>query len=480
MKKLSVSLIAICIISQLKAQDIAGSWVGSIPAGGISLHIIFNIKKTADTGYSATFDVPEQKAVGIPCSKIYKIKDSVFIEIAIIKGGYKGLWDMHNGMTGTYRQGGGQTGLNLSRVTDAEKTALSTPKVRPQTPKPPFNYYTEDVEYDNADKSLHYGATFTRPNGDGKYPAVIIISGSGTQNRNGAMMGHDFYWVLADYLTKNGIAVLRVDDRGAGKSTLGSDATNATSLSFSYDVETSLNYLESRMDVDKKHLGLIGHSEGGIIAPMVAARRKDVSFIVLWGASAIGGEKISIEQNGYGLRHAGVDSLSADAYMQLHRQILDLLKSSASRENFDQQVGVVYNAWKSKQTPKTLAALGVNNNSILGKDVFATYNGLYDVAWIRFFMSYDPAKDLSMVTCPVLAINGGKDTQVIASENLPVIKSVLTKSGNKDVTTIAIPNLNHFLQTAVTGDISETEKIDETISPVALNIICNWIKLHTK
>jgi pimeloyl-ACP methyl ester carboxylesterase len=480
MKKLLVSIIAICLFGQLNAQDITGSWVGVIPAGGSNLHIIFNIKKTTDDGYSATFDVPEQKAVGIPCSKVYKIKDSVFIEIAIIKGGYKGLWDKHNSLAGTYRQGSGQTGLNLTRVTDAEKANLTTDKVRPQTPKPPFNYYTEDVEYDNADKSIHYGATFTRPNGGGQYPTVIIISGSGTQDRNGAMMGHQFYWVLADYLTKNGIAVLRVDDRGAGKSTMGNNMANATTVDFSYDVEASLNYLESRMDIDKKHLGLIGHSEGGIIAPMVAARRKDVSFIVLWGASAIGGGKISTEQNGYGLRHSGIDSLSADAYMQLHQQLLDLYKSSANREILNQKITGVYNTWKTKQTPKTLTALLVNGNSILGKDVFTVYDGMYDVAWIRFFMSYDPSIDLHKVTCPVLAVNGTKDTQVIANENLPVIQSVLTKSGNKDVTVVSIPNLNHFLQTAVTGDISETEKIDETMSPVALNIICSWIKLHAK
>ena len=480
MKKLLVSVITLFVIGQLKAQDIAGSWAGVVPAGGANLHIIFNIKKTSDDGYSATFDVPEQKAVGIPCSKVYKIKDSVFIEIAIIKGGYKGLWDKHNGMTGTYMQGSGQTGLGLTRVTDAEKANLTTDKVRPQTPKPPFNYHTEDVEYDNADKSVHYGATFTRPNGDGKYPTVIIISGSGTQDRNGTMMGHQFYWVLADYLTKNGIAVLRVDDRGAGRSTIGNDMANATSLTFSYDVETSLNYLESRMDVDKKHLGLIGHSEGGVIAPMVAARRKDVSFIVMWGASAIGGGKISTEQNGYSIRKAGIDSLSANAYMQLHQQILDLLNSSASREIFDQRVAVVYNVWKSKQTPKTLTALLVDNNSILGKDLFAGYNGMYDLAWTRFFMGYNPAIDLSKVTCPVLAVNGTKDTQVLAGENLPFIKSVLNKSGNRNVEIVSIPNLNHFLQTAATGDISEVEKTGETMSPVALNIICSWIKLHDK
>jgi hypothetical protein len=292
MKKLLIGAITLLLVNKIMAQDIAGSWQGLIPAGGANLHLVFNIKKTSDTGYTTTFDSPDQKVFGVACSKTYKIKDSVIIEIAIINGSYKCSWDGKDAFTGVYRQGAAKIALDMKMITDAEKATLSKDPFRPQTPKPPFNYMSDDVEYDNADKSLHYGATFTRPKGEGKYPAVIIISGSGTQDRDGTIFGHKLYWVLADYLTKNGIAVLRVDDRGAGKSSLGKNINAATSLDFSYDVEASLNYLETRSDVDKKHLGLIGHSEGGLIAPMVAARRKDVNFIVLWGAPAVGGSQI--------------------------------------------------------------------------------------------------------------------------------------------------------------------------------------------
>ena len=211
----------------------------------------------------------------------------------------------------------------MKRITEAEKAEQAKDPVRPQTPKPPFSYVSDSVEYDNADKSLHYGATFTRPKGEGKYPAVIIISGSGTQDRDGTIFGHKVYWVLADYLTKNGIAVLRVDDRGAGKSSLGKDINSATSLDFSHDVEASLNYLETRPDVDKKHLGLIGHSEGGIIAPMVAARRKDVSFIVLWGAPAVGGVKTMAAQISYSLKKSGIDSTAANAFKGLSEHVFE-------------------------------------------------------------------------------------------------------------------------------------------------------------
>jgi pimeloyl-ACP methyl ester carboxylesterase len=375
-------------------------------------------------------------------------------------------------------QGGGKISFNVKRITDAEKLGLSKDPVRSQTPKRPYGYYSEDVEYDNADKSLHYGATFTRPDGAGKYPAVIIISGSGTQDRNGSMFGHKPYWVLADYLTRNGIAVLRVDDRGAGKSSIGPEINNKTSLDFSYDVEASLNYLETRGDVNKKHIGLIGHSEGGMIAPMVAVRRKDVSFIVLWGGPGVSGAQILTEQSADALKEQGMDSVAVNAYRQIHYQILSLFASSTSRDDLDLKIRPVFEAWEKAQTQKTLDALDIHENPM--GNIFKIYNGMYDSGWLRFFISYDPETALSKVKCSVLAVNGEKDTQVNAAENLGRIKEVLAKSGNKSFRTVTLPNLNHLLQTAQTGDVSEYEKIDETMSPIAMNIICGWIKLHTK
>jgi dienelactone hydrolase len=468
MKKLLISVITLCITSQLRAQDLTGGWQGTIPAGSKNLYLVFNINKTGTNTYSSTFDSPDQKAFGIPCSKIIIKKDSLFVEIANAGITYKGLWNGKTDITGTFRQSGRDLPLNLKLM------------LRPQTPKPPFDYVSEDVEYDNADKSVHYGATFTRPKGSGKYPAVIIITGSGTQDRDGTLFGHKLYAVLADFLTKNGIAVLRVDDRGAGKSTLGSDFKNITSKDFSYDVETSLNYLETRPDVNKKQLGLIGHSEGGIIAPMVAARRKDVSFIVMWGGPETGGAKLNTEQNAYVLKKLGIDSVAVNAFSNLHNQLLALFASSANQEALDAQITPVFDAWKKTQDQKTLDALYVKGNSIVGQDVFSMYNGLYKIPWMRFFISYKPEDDLIKVKCQVLAINGGKDTQVDATSNLGLIKEILAKNGNTDVEIKALPGLNHLLQTAQTGDLSEYEKIEETMSPAAMKIISDWIKIHTK
>ncbi|MDB4923417.1 alpha/beta fold hydrolase [Mucilaginibacter sp.] len=478
MKKLLICVFTLCTICQLKAQDLTGSWQGSIPVGSVSLRLVFNIDRNNDGAYRSTLDSPDQKAFGIACSKTTVVKDSLFVEIAVIGGSYKGLWDGKDGIIGTYAQGGGKTTLNLKHITAAEKADLSKEPVRSQTPKPPFGYVSEDVEYDNADKSLHYGASFTRPNGSGKYPAVIIISGSGTQDRNGTIFGHKLYWVLADYLTKNGIAVLRVDDRGAGKSSLGNNIKDVTSLDFSYDVEASLNYLETRADVNIKHIGLIGHSEGGIIAPMVAARRKDVSFIVLWGGPAVGGAVTITEQYAYAFKSGGLDTVAINAFKQLHLGILKLFASSPNVDSLDKQITPVFENWKKAQTPKTLDELHAKDVDI--KDVYKQYNSLYNIPWMRFFIAYDPENDLSKVKCSLLAINGEKDTQVDAASNLSLIKKILTKNGNKDFEVKALPGLNHLLQTAATGDLSEYEKIEETMSPVAMKIISDWIKIHTK
>lgn len=481
MKKLFLLVLFAAGAIQLHAQDIIGSWAGEIHISGIGLHLVFNVSKTSDTGYSATFDSPDQKAFGIPCSGIRLTNDSVFINLKKFRINYSGSWSGKDSLNGIFQQGSSKFPLGMKRITKAEKKMMAAGPVRPQTPKKPYGYYSEDVEYDNADKTLHYGATFTRPDGEGKYPAVIIISGSGTQDRNGTMLGHQPYWVLADYLTKNGIAVLRVDDRGAGKSTLGpNNSKNATSLDFSYDVEASLNYLETRPDVDKKHLGLIGHSEGGIIAPMVAARRKDVSFIVMWGAPEVGGAAINVEQNVYLLKHQGVDTIAANAFGQLHSQILSLFASSMDEAALDKQIDPVFDAWKSHQTDQTLKALAVKGHSILGADIYKMYSSLYNVAWWRFMIAYQPETDLAKVKCAVLAINGEKDTQVDAKANLNKIKAVLTRNHNRHFEVVAIPGLNHLLQTAQTGDVSEYEKISETMSPTAMKIISDWIKLHTK
>lgn len=464
-------LFAVLISVAVYAQNISGSWNGDLPNGSAKLSIIFNIKKTENT-YTATFDVPDQKAYGIPCSAVLA-NDSITLGVTAIGASFKGKLN-DNSISGFYSQNNGKYPLTLTR------------QLRPQTPLPPYAYNSEDVEYDSADKDVHFGATLTKPKGNGKYPAVIIISGSGAQDRDGTLFGHKLYAVLADHLTKNGIAVLRVDDRGTGKTTLGKEGTKATSASIAQDVEAGLQYLKTRAEIDKRHIGLIGHSEGGIIAPMVAARRKDVGFVVLWGAPIVGGAVISTQQNADQLRQAlhldaRPDGTAAvEAFTQLHAQELNLFSTVANAEELNTKAMQLFNTWKAAQRPEILKLLLVTDNGLVGQTVTGMYGGLYKQPWFYNFITYKPATDLSKVTCPVLAIGGAKDTQVNTKENLQLISEVLTSNHNKNFKTVELPSLNHLLQTAQTGGLSEYGQIEETISPVALNLISNWIKTQAK
>ncbi|MEN9598762.1 MAG: hypothetical protein RL596_1073 [Bacteroidota bacterium] len=355
----------------------------------------------------------------------------------------------------------------------AQTIAAQIPE-RPQTPKPPFNYSIEDIEFDNADKTVHYGATLTKPLNKKNFPTVILISGSGAQDRDGTLFNHKLYWVVADYLTKNGIAVLRIDDRGKGKTTVGPNPKELTSLDFSYDIETALTYLLNRVDIPKNKIGLIGHSEGGVIAPMLAARRKEIAFTVLWGAPIIGGLVTNTEQNLLALKKANIDSTARQRFAELHRAELNLY-SYVSKENLPKAIDSVFSAWRLKLSPQEIKSLYVTDNMVVGQPAQTMYMGLYNIPWMRFFISYDPAKDLSKLKIPILGIIGAKDTQVSADENLALIQKITEASGNKKVMTMKMTDLNHLLQTAKTGELAEYEKITETISPLALELITTWI-----
>lgn len=460
------------------AADILGNWQGLIPVGDKKLRLVFHINKSA-TGFSSTFDSPDQNAFGINCNNTSLTNDSLLITIEAIKGGFKGKWNGADEIKGIFFQGARNIDMSLSRVAANESPKQPTAPNRPQTPKPPFQYDQEELEYDNADKTIHYGATLTKPRNLKSFPTVIIISGSGSQDRDGTLFGHKLYAVLADYLTNQGIGVLRVDDRGMGKSSLGGDPNLLTSADFSKDVETSFNYLLSRTDLDKKKIGLIGHSEGGIIAPMVAARRKDIAFIILWAGPVEGGLQTNVEQNEHSLLNAGVDSLSAKEFSKLHSSILSHF-ADTKKEGLDTMVSLQFASWKKGLSKETVAALYVKENSVVGREIHTLYHSLYDLAWMRFFITYHPSQDLAKVTCPVLAINGTKDTQVDAKKNLDIIKSVLIRSGNKHFQVTPLASLNHLFQTAKTGELAEYATMEETISPLALSLIAGWIKDEIK
>lgn len=450
--------------AQLK--DFSGSWQGKMDIGK-PITIIFHFIKKGGA-YTGTLDCPEQNAKGVQLTTITVKGDSVMAELKAANVVYAGSLTGDSTIAGKWMQGGSEVTLNVKQVKE-----MSAVAEKPQTPKPPFPYNTEDVEYDNADRSVHFGATFTYPKTGGTFPTAILITGSGQQDRDETVMGHKPFAVLADYLTKKGYAVLRVDDRTIGKTT--GSLANVTSADFAKDVEAGLAYLKTRSEVNKKKIGLIGHSEGGVIAPMVAATHTEIDFVVLWAAPVIGGLNTNVEQNGHSLLKAGINDDAVNAFKQLHAKELALFATSPNVNALNMEVKKVYEDWKRRQPSATLTALYAGDSSIVGKSIYEIYDGLYNLAWMRFFIMHNFAADLAKVHCKVLAVNGELDQQVDAKTNLAAIDSILKQNNNRAYAVIPLKGLNHLFQTAVTGDVSEYSVIQETIAPQALKTIRDWM-----
>ena len=332
---------------------------------------------------------------------------------------------------------------------------------RPQDPKPPFPYRQEEVAYESKEPGIRLAGTLTFPSSGGPYSAALLITGSGAQNRNEEIMGHKPFLVLADSLTRRGIAVLRVDDRGVGGSSAG--PPTATSLSFAQDVLAGVEYLKSRPEINPRRIGLIGHSEGGIIAPMVAAQSPDVAFIVLMAGMGVKGEEVLTEQGKLVLRANGASEELIQENTKAQKMLFNAIKSTSDNEVAETQMRESLSSANPTIRDAALAQL----KSVLSP-------------WMRYFVTYDPQPALEKAKCPVLAINGEKDLQVPPGQNLPAIEKALRAGGNKDFKVIELPGLNHLLQTCKTGSIAEYSQIDETISPVALDLIGSWILEHSK
>ncbi|HAH58159.1 MAG TPA: alpha/beta hydrolase, partial [Bacteroidales bacterium] len=287
MKTISILIVTLLISHVLTAQDITGQWNGILNVPGIQLRLVFNVSKS-DKGYSSTMDSPDQGANDIPVTNTTFENSNIKFEVANLRIEYIGELK-GNEIIGTFKQAGQEFPMNLSRKA-IEKEVIK----RPQEPSKPYNYYSEEVTFQNTKANILLAGTLTLPEKEGNFPVVILITGSGPQNRDEELLGHKPFLVIADYLTKNGIGVLRYDDRGVGQST--GDFKAATTADFATDVESAIEYLKTRKEVNVHKIGLIGHSEGGIIAPMVASASNDVSFIVLLAGTGIRGDKLLLLQ----------------------------------------------------------------------------------------------------------------------------------------------------------------------------------------
>jgi uncharacterized protein len=465
MKKVLFSLITLLFFAKINAQDITGQWFGALDIQGAKLRLVVNISKT-DSGFIATLDSPDQGAKGIPVKSATFESSILKLDIQARGAEYEGKLDNDNIIKGNFKQRGNVLPLNLS------KTKIEKPKlVRPQEPQPLYSYYVEDVTFENPkDKALLAG-TLTLPKNEGSFPVVIMISGSGTQNRDGEVMGHKPFLLWADYLTKKGIGVLRCDDRGAGKTK--GDVMNATSQTFATDIEAAVNYLMTRKEVNKKQIGLIGHSEGGMIAPMVAAQSKNVNYIVLLAGSGIRGDKLLLLQNETVLKASGAGEAATKKQLDYLQGVFNVMFKNQSPDQLKKDLKSHFEE-QLKNNPDS------KPQGMSAEDFIKNQVGTFGLPWMQYFVQYDPSLILKSVKCPVLAINGDKDLQVSSKVNLEAIKNGLKKGKNKKVTIKEYPNLNHFFQECKTCLIDEYSKIEQTIAPSVLSDVTNWILQQLK
>jgi pimeloyl-ACP methyl ester carboxylesterase len=461
-----VLLVNISTFSQ--QQNLEGIWTGKLALpNSMELTIVFNLSKDDAGKYSTTLDSPDQGAIAIPTESTTINGDSILIKIPVIQGFYAGKIFFDNmEIVGKWYQGGMSLDLSVKKV-----DKLEGPK-RPQEPKEPFPYYSEEVLFENELDNVVLAGTLTFPKQGNNFPAVVMITGSGGQNRNEELLGHKPFLVIADYLTKNGIAVLRFDDRGIAQST--GDHNAATSEDFARDVLSAIDFLKTRKEMNQSKIGLIGHSEGGLIAPMVAVQSNDVAFIVLMAGTGIPGDSILYLQGALIQRAEGTSEDEIQRSITLQKEIFSIVKNTDNDELLNKNLEEKFRSEYSKMTEDEKNKLG--DPEVYLKMQMQTITS----PWFKYFLRYDPGPTLEQVKCPVLAINGEKDLQVPPKENLSAIASALKKGNNTNFETKELAGLNHLFQTSTTGKISEYGKIEETISPVALETILNWIKKITK
>ena len=463
MRKIIATAAVVGAAVTASAQDITGDWTGLLKAGAMQVHIVFHITKQ-DTGYTTLMDSPDQGVNGIPVASTRVAGQQLTLEVAQPKIEYSGEWK-DSLIAGTFRQAGLSFPLELRRGKPAAP-------VRPQTPVKPYPYTEEEVRFENKAAGVTLAGTLTMPPGKGDFPVMVLITGSGPQDRDETLMGHKPFLVIADALTRRGIAVLRYDDRGTAQST--GDFGKATTADFATDVEAAVAYLKTRKDINTRRIGLIGHSEGGIIAPLVASRDQDIRCIVLLAGPGLRGEEIILSQQQLIAQAGGNWNKMAQEMVDVNRGAMDIIVRDPlrleHRDTIRRQL-VAYFEQQSAKYPALKAG---------GPETTQRAIGQLTSPWTEYFLAYDPAPALRRVKCPILAMAGSKDLQVSPEANLAAIGQAAQQGGNKHFEGKEFPDLNHLFQECKTGLPSEYATIEQTFSPAALEFLVGWVVKECK
>ncbi|MFK7740823.1 MAG: alpha/beta hydrolase family protein [Planctomycetota bacterium] len=472
---------------QQKPQQasIEGSWLGALKVQATELKVALHIQRGDDGAYKATFDSITQGAKGIAVDSIQRDADQIIAKLPAIGASYEANLVVDEGgarkLDGTWKQGGRTLELDLEPAT-AEAAAQAAPK-RPQNPDPAtVPYRSEEVTFGHdpsgdldatfrvgtRDAGVTIAGTLTLPEGPGPFPAAVMISGSGPQDRDESLLGHKPFWVIADHLTRRGIAILRCDDRGVGKST--GDFGAATSQDFATDARAALRYLATRSEIDPGRLGLIGHSEGGLIAPMVASGpdRDALQFAVLIAPPAVNIRDIIVHQSRLMAAAEGASDDDLALNEELTGKALTAVAKHADSDRRQKALQTIVEAFWPKLPDEDRKQLGDDPKTLLRQ--LRSLN----TPWMHWLLAYDPVPALKETRCHVLAMFGGKDLQVDPAQNRPPLEKALADCP-KPATVITLAGHNHLFQHTETGKSSEYGELEETFSVEALTVMANWL-----
>ena len=446
--------VGLVLTTPAQAQEAVGDWHGVLKAGGVELRIGVTIRPGADGVLTGSLASPDQGTAAIPLQDIRMDQGKLIFAAPSIRGKYEGDWDAAlSAWNGRWVQGGP---LPLTLTKGPVPTAA-----RPQVPQKPYPYREDEVAFDSA-PGVKLAGTLTLPMGKGPFPAAVLITGSGPQDRNEALLGHQPFLVLADHLTRQGIAVLRYDDRGVAKST--GDFQAAVGADFAVDAAAAVTFLRGRKDIDPRRIGLIGHSEGGLIAPMVAAKDRKIAFVILLAGPGVAGQDLMRAQRQAIGKALGAPPAALERNEALAHKLDHLLAWTENWEAAKVEVARVIG--------QAAAEAGVPADQAMAA------NQMLFTAWYRDFLRQDPLPDLMDLRMPVLALNGSNDLQVVASQNIPALREAL--KGNKDATVEELPGLNHLFQHSATGAPGEYGRIEETFAPEALTRVSDWLRIRVQ
>jgi pimeloyl-ACP methyl ester carboxylesterase len=445
--------------SQLKSDQITGSWQGVL----MELRLVFHISVDESDSFKATLDSPDQGAMAIPLGAVSLVEDSIRIEAPIVNGLYIGKLISDSTIHGEWHQSGRSFQVNLNKQVKA--IVLN----RPQEPKAPYPYKEEEVRFQNTTEGFALGGTLSLPKGEGPFPVALLVSGSGSQNRDEELFGHKPFKLIADKLARSGIAVLRYDDRGVDAS--GGNPAGSTTRDYAGDARSAIDYLLNRKDINHSGIGIIGHSEGAMIAFMLASSHDDIAFIISLAGPGVDGKTILLEQSDHIASLSGADPSVLEDNKAVMSKVYDIMIANESYEIWKEEVLKFTSKFYSEKDSYVYGEEDIER----GKERLLASIPESSYAWMRYFVMFDPDTLYSSIKCSVLALNGEKDCQVLPEKNINAIKNGLLSVGNTNTTAMILPGLNHLFQNCETGLPNEYGIIEETFDQKALDFLSEWI-----